>query len=168
VALESEKTRVILGVAFVIVLAYAALSARAGQWNAVSPWYDAVVTPGEVSAAQWVDANVPHWQLFAADLFSCEMITAVARQHCSIGGAWELADRANDRYWSNQNIFTTNSSREAWDEAKKYAIDYVLVTDRNSFYAYGWKRPNSFVFEDVQYFKKIYDEGDSKVYEVVR
>jgi hypothetical protein len=167
VALEKETIRVVAGVVFVALLAYAALSAREAQWNAVAPWYDAVVTRGEVRAAQWADANLPHWRLFAADLFSCEMITAVARQHCSIGGAWELADNPNDRYWVNQDMFTTNSSKQAWDDAKKYRVEFVLVTDRNSFYAYGWKQPNEQNFEDAQYFKKIYDEGDTKIYEVV-
>ncbi|MEM0475586.1 MAG: hypothetical protein QW343_02210 [Candidatus Norongarragalinales archaeon] len=164
--MEKEKIRVIVAAAFVALLAYAALSAREQQWNAVAPWYDAVVTPDEVRAAQWVDAALPHWRLFAADLFSCEMLTAVARQHCSIGGAWELADRANDRYWSNQLVFTTNSSREGWSEAKKWGIEFVLVADRNSFYAYGWKRPNAQNFEDAKFFKKIYDKGDTKIYEV--
>ena len=165
--LETEKIRFAVGIAFVLVLAYYAFSVRETHWNTVTAWYDAVVTRDEVRAAQWVDANVPHWRLFAADLFSCEMITTVARQHCTIGGAWELADRANDRYWSNQMMFTANSSLDAWKEAEKWSVDYVLVADRNSFYAYGWKRPNSAVFDDAQYFKKIYDEGDSKVYEVV-
>jgi len=81
------------------------------------------------------------------------MITAVAREYCSIGGAWELADRPNDRYWSNQILFTANSSSAAWDEAKKWNIEYVLVADRNSFYAYGWKRPALGNFEDAKYFR---------------
>ncbi len=164
--MEKEQVRVIACIAFVALLAYAALSSREQQWNLVAPWYDAVVTPGEVRAAQWVDASIPHWKLFAADLFSCEMLTAVAREHCSIGGAWELADQPNDRYWSNQIIFTTNSSVEAWDNARKYAIGFILVADRNSFYAYGWKKPQTIQFQDARYFKKIYDEGDTVIYEV--
>ncbi len=167
VALEKQEIRLIVGVVFVAALAYAAFSAREAQWNVVAPWYGTVVTQDEVTAAQWVDENIPHWQHFSADLFSCEMITAVARQYCSIGGAWELADRANDRYWTNQDMFTTNSSKQAWDDAKKYGVDYVLFANRNSFYAYGWKMPETAKFDDAQYFKKIYENGDSKIYEVV-
>jgi hypothetical protein len=165
--LEKEKLRLALGAAFVLALAFAAFSLLEAQWNAVAPWYGEVVTSGEVAAAEWVDETLPHWRLFAADLFSCEMLTAVARQHCSIGGAWELADEPNDRYWSNQILFTTNSSKEAWDNARKYGVEYVLVTRRNSFYAYGWKYPEEEKFGDAQYFREIYAEGDTKIYEVV-
>lgn len=159
--------RLVAGAVFVALFAYAALGARSAQWNAVSPWYDAVVTKGEVQAAQWMDENVPHWSLVAADLFSCEMITAVGRQHCSIGGAWELADNPNDRYWTNQDMFTTNSSKQAWDDARKYGVQYVLMTDRNSFYAYGWKKPVIETFQNAQFFKKVFENEDTTIYEVV-
>jgi hypothetical protein len=166
--LETEKIRFALGAAFVLVLAYAALSARASVWGDVSPWYDAVVTRDEVRAAEWVDDSLPHWQVFGADLFSCEMITGVARQHCAIGGAWELSDRVNERYQANQEVFVTNSSQTAWEKAIEFGTRYILVADRNSFYAYGWKRPNIEKFDDAAFFKKIYEYGDTKIYEVLK
>lgn len=163
-----ENGRVIaVSIAFAIVIYLASSQyAYAFVTGQLAPWYGPMVTPDEVAAAQWVDANVPHWKLFSADLFACEMITAVARQYCSVGGAWELADHSTERFSDNEKAFTTSSAKEAWDLSRKYGIGYVLVTQRQSFYGYGYKAPNATKFDDPQYFKLIHSAGTARVYEV--
>lgn len=134
--------------------------------NALSGWYDPVVTPGEINAAGWAYDNLPHQSQFAGDMFACEMLTAVAFQVCSIGGAWELADNANQRYSDNEKAFITESPTEAHDLLAKYNITYVFVSDRQGFYAYGWKQPSIDKFDQTALFEKIYNNESTKIYRV--
>ncbi len=134
--------------------------------GSLGPWYDAVVTSTEVDAAIWADKNVAQKELFAADLFACEMLTAVSRKVCSIGGAWELADRPNERFQDNEKAFMSNSSKEAFSLLAKYGIKYVFASGRNAFYAYGWKYPELEKFEDSDLFEKIYDQKGVKIWRV--
>ncbi|MFA6049145.1 MAG: hypothetical protein WC792_04370 [Candidatus Micrarchaeia archaeon] len=136
--------------------------------NSLGPWYDAVVTREEVDAAIWADENVAQKDLFAADLFACEMLTAVSRKICSIGGAWELADRPNERFQDNEKAFMTNSSGEAFALLSKYGIKYVFASNRQAFYAYGWKQPDLGKFSDKKFFEKIYDKAGVKIWRVKR
>lgn len=128
------------------------------------PWYDPVIRPSEVQAMKWVDANLASKQQFAADLFACESITALSRQICSIGGAWELADHPNERYSATEKAFTTESADEAYAELTKYGVQYVLVAERSSFYAYGWKEPKLDKFMNSTRFKTIYADDENKTY----
>jgi len=136
--------------------------------GSLAGWYDPVVTTSEVKAAEWAYANVPHQSHFAGDMFACEMLTAVAFQICSIGGAWELADNANQRYSDNERAFLTNSSVEAHQLLAKYNITYVFVSTRldsnKNFYAYGWKQPVIEKFEAPALFGKVYDVDGTKIF----
>lgn len=130
----------------------------------LSGWYDPVVTTGEIHAAEWAYNNLPHQSQFAGDMFACEMLTAVAFQICSVGGAWELADNANQRYSDNERAFLTNSSAEAHRLLAKYNITYVFVSGRQGFYAYGWKSASNEKFDSPELFGKIYDSEGAKIY----
>ncbi len=134
--------------------------------NTLGPWYDAVVWPEEVDAAIWADKNLPRKELFAADLFACEMLAAVARKTCSIGGAWELADRPNERFQDNEKAFLSNFSKEKYTLLTKYGIKYVFASNRQAFYAYGWKYPELEKFGNELFFEKIYDEKGVKIWKV--
>ncbi len=96
------------------------------------------------------------------------MLTAVARKTCSIGGAWELADRPNERFQDNERAFITNSSQEANALFSKYGIRYVFASGRNAFYAYGWKYPELGKFGDKNYFEKIYGKNGAEIWRVKR
>jgi len=163
------ERRTLISVAFLLACIYASAAYSFPQMkNALSGWYDPVVTTGEINAAEWAYDNVPHQSLFAGDMFACEMLTAVAFQICSIGGAWELADNANQRYSDNERVFLTNSSAEAHDLLAKYNIRYVFASDRQdynkNFYAYGWKQPLLEKFDEPALFGKIYDSEGTKIY----
>jgi hypothetical protein len=134
--------------------------------GALSGWYDPVVTPGEVAAAQWAYDNLPHQSQFAGDMFACEMVTAVGFQICSIGGAWELADDPNQRYSDNERAFMTDSSAEAYGLLKKLNVSYVVADERQGFYAYGWKQANLTKFNDGILFEKIYSQNATYIYKV--
>lgn len=164
-----EKFRLIAAaVLFAGVLAVASQAyAYKNMENELAPWYGPMISQDEIAAAMWADENLAHWQLFSADLFACEMLTAVARQYCSVGGAWELADNANQRFADNEKVFTTPSALEAWQLSKKYGVKYVLVEARQSFYGYGYKLPNAGKFSDTKYFRLIHRVGRASVYEVV-
>ncbi|MBI3587812.1 hypothetical protein HY995_00695 [Candidatus Micrarchaeota archaeon] len=153
--------------AFIVLLAIAAYWLGRDSAGSLSPWYSPVVEPGEVSAALWVDANVESRQVFSGDLFNCEMLTAVSRQYCSVGGAWELADRPNERFSKNERMFLTNSSSQAWQLARDYGVQFVFTSGRQGFYAYGWKPPENGKFGDVNYFRKVYDRSGTEIYRVL-
>ena len=165
------ERRTIVSVTFLLACAYFAATYSFPQMkNALSGWYDPVVTTSEVNAAKWAYDNVPHQSLFAGDMFACEMLTAVSFQVCSIGGAWELADNPNQRYSDNERVFLTNSSQEAHELLAKYNITYVFVSGREqpdkNFYAYGWKQPLMEKFDSPALFEKIYDVQGTKIYRV--
>lgn len=159
--------KIILDVIFLLAAGFVAWQYVAPSMKGtLSSWYDPVVTPGEVEAAKWSYDNLQHQRLFAADLFACEMLTAVAFQVCSVGGAWELADNPNQRFLDNQQFFLTNSSQEAYGLVTKYGIDYAFVADRSGFYAYGWKQPALEKFSDSDYFEKIYGKDGVNIFKV--
>ncbi|GEM_PF-1374774 len=158
----------ILSIVFVLALAASAWFMYPVMRSAIQPWNNPTVLPEEVRAAEWVDRNVPKLSHFSSDLFACEMLTAVARQVCSVGGAWELADRPNQRYAANEKVFLTNSSDEAHRLLLEYKSTYVLVADRTSFYAYGWKQPELEKFKDSRFFKLLHQDRRAFVYKVVQ
>ena len=159
------ERKTLITIAFLLVCTYVSAAYTFPQMkNALSGWYDPVVTTGEINAAEWAYDNVPHQAQFAGDMFACEMLTAVAFQICSIGGAWELADNANQRYMDNEKVFLTESATEAHELLAKNNITYVFVSDRQGFYAYGWKSPSMEKFENNTVFEKIYDNESTKIY----
>jgi hypothetical protein len=161
------ERRTLITVAFLVACAYLSANYVYPQMQAaLSGWYDPVVTSSEIRAAEWAYDNVPHQSQFAGDMFACEMLTAVAFQICSIGGAWELADNPNQRYMDNERVFLTDSATEAHDLLAKYNITYVFVDSRQGFYAYGWKQPSVEKFDSPDLFGKIYDNESTKIYVV--
>ena len=166
---ELEKdyaTKVIAPAVFVAIVLAAAWLAFAGAKGTLGPWYDPVVTKEEVDAAIWVDKNIPAKSLFAADLFACEMLVSAGNQVCTIGGAWELADNANTRFYENEQAFMSNSSQQAHTLFAKYRVQYVFVHPRTSFYAYGWKKGNITKFSDAKYFERVYADRGTEIYRV--
>lgn len=134
--------------------------------GSLAPWYGPVVAEDEVQLALWVDGNLPHGTLFAADLFACEMLTATARVVCSVGGAWELADRANQRFFDNEKAFIAESPREAWDIFREYGVKYAFTSSRKGFYGYGYKDAPLEKFADGNYFEFVRAVGSARVYRV--
>ncbi len=165
------ERRTLISAAFLLACAYLSATYTYPQMRAALPgWYDPVVTASEIRAAEWAYDNVPHQSHFAGDMFACEMLTAVAFQICSIGGAWELADNPNQRYMDNERAFLTDSATEAHDLLAKYNITYVFVSTRQepnkNFYAYGWKQPLIEKFDTPGLFEKIYDNESTEIYVV--
>ena len=132
----------------------------------LSGWDSPTITPAELAAAKWANDYLPQQSLFACDLFACEMITAVGYKIGSVGGAWELSDRPNERYMDNERSFITESAEEAHRLMARWKIQYVIVADRQGFYAYGWKRPAIAKFFDSAYFEKVYDKGGAHIFRV--
>lgn len=164
---ERNKITSLLPIIFFILLATAAFAYTLPTMrNTLTPWYGAVVTREEVDAALWADANLPRKSFFAADLFACEMLVSAGGMVCSIGGAWELADRANQRFYDNERAFLSKDAREARDLFAQYGVQYVFVHPRTGFYAYGWKQPEMKKFEDARYFTPVYDLNNAKIYSV--
>lgn len=162
-----EKIEVAKGIVFTALLALVvAAYAFPLMQSALAGWYDPMVSPQEIEAMLWVDKNIPHGSLFAADLFACESLTMAARMVCSIGGAWELADRPNERFWDTERIFNSSSGEEAWRLLRKWGIQYVFVYYRISYYGFGYKYPSLSQFEESKYFTSIYSRDGVKIYKV--
>ncbi len=160
------------GVAFsaavfvLVVVAYGSLASFNSMKSTLAPWYGPVVTEDEVTLAQWADVNIPHNTLFAADLFGCEMLTATARAICTVGGAWELADNPNQRFYDNERSFLANSSEESWQLFRQYNVTYVMTAPRTMFYGYGYKQPDNAKFSDTKYFTLVKSIGVANLYAV--
>lgn len=162
------ERKTLITLVFLAACAYAC-----SQWvysfaiNGTSGWFDPVVTQGELETAKWAYANVPHQSVFACDMFACETLTATSFQIGAIGGAWELADRANERYMDNEKSFLSNSSVEAYNLMKKWNITYVFANTRSGFYAYGWKDANLNKFaESPEMFEKIYENQSTYIFKL--
>lgn len=158
------EVKQLINTAFFVILIALLIYSYKEVSNTIFPWYEPVVSKGEVQAMKWIDLNIKPKSQFAADLFACESLTALSRQTCSIGGAWELADNPNQRYSATQDIFLTSSADEAIQKIKQYGIEYVLTAERQSFYAYGWKTPNNTKFLEPGKFRPIYSDDENKVY----
>lgn len=150
-----------------VIVFYGATTGFQTMRGTLAPWYDPVVSNDEVLLALWADENVAHETLFAGDLFACEMITATARGICTVGGAWELADNANKRFFENEKAFTANSSKEAHEIFVKYKAEYAVAHPRQAFYGYGYKQPRNNNFEDKKYFALAKQIGEAKLYKVI-
>jgi len=164
------EEKIALAATAIVLMAIAFYGATTGfdvMSNTLAPWYDPVVKLDEVALAEWSNENIPHNTLFAGDLFACEMLTATARAICTVGGAWELADNANTRFFENEKAFTANSSKESWEIFKKYRATYVLVHPRQAFYGYGYKQPHNENFEEKKYFELVKQIGQAKLYQVL-
>lgn len=162
-----EKIRVALAIVALVAICGLAVANYSSVRSHLTPWYDPVVTRDEVQMALWADENLLPRTLYAADLFACEMLTATARGVCTIGGAWELADNANQRFAENEKAFLANSPEEAWNIFSKYGVQYVLTAPRTGFYAYGYKTASLEKFGDGRYFQLVHQEGQAKLYRVL-
>lgn len=162
-----EKIRLVVATLALVGIAALGVANYPTVRSQLSPWYDPIVSRDEVAVALWADANLPPRALYAADLFACEMLTATARAICAVGGAWELADNANQRFSENERAFLSNSSEEAWQVFRKYEARYVLTSPRTAFYAYGYKPPSNQKFGDARYFQLVHQAGEAKLYKVV-
>ncbi|MFA6329505.1 MAG: hypothetical protein WCX64_02355 [Candidatus Micrarchaeia archaeon] len=161
------ERRTLVSIVFLAACIYLAAAYTFPQMKgSLSGWYDPVVTTGEINAAEWAYDNLPHQSHFAGDMFACEMLTAVAFQICSMGGAWELADNPNQRYSDNERTYLTDSATEAHGLLAKYNITYVFASSRQGFYAYGWKDAKNEKFDTPALFEKIYDADGAKIYKV--
>lgn len=162
-----EKIRLAFATLALAAICAGALANYSSVRSQLSPWYEPIVTRDEVQLALWADENLPAGTLYAADLFACEMLTATARGICTIGGAWELADNANQRFADDEKAFLSNSSKEAWEIFRKYEARYVLTSPRTAFYAYGYKPPSNEKFGDAKYFSLVHQIGQAKLYKVI-
>ena len=163
------EAKEILNASLVVVLFFGILQyGYPSMRNHLGPWNNPTVLIEESESAEWAYANLPKNASFAADLFACEMITAVAVRVCSIGGAWELADRPNERYLATERAFLTNSSQEAHRIFQEYNVTHVLFGKRTGFYAYGWKEPELSKFSDRTYFEPVFSKGKAQILRVVQ
>ncbi|MFH1056669.1 MAG: hypothetical protein V1717_02635 [Candidatus Micrarchaeota archaeon] len=147
-----------------IVAFFALKDFNAAQYQA-EPWMNPVITKNEVSALKWVEANTPERTVFASDIFGGEVLMSILREGTE-GGDWAIVpDVVQKMHDFQYSFYGANESETAWNTAKKYNASYAWVPDRAVFAGFEWKSPNYSIFEDSEYFEKVFDNGH-KIYRV--
>ncbi len=130
-------------------------------------WYSRVVTPGEMEATGWINANTNESDKFVADIFGAELIMGMTTRVSTIGGDWANAPDPI-KYMSDTNtIYTTNDAGVAHRLAREENCSYVFLPERQTFSGYEWVYGDHQKFEDEEYFKLVYENSDVKIYKVL-
>ncbi len=132
------------------------------------PWLDPVVTQGELESTTWIKANTLPTDHFQADIFGGELIMGMTTRIPIVGGDWANAPDPVANMQDSQQIYQTQAASEASMLCKQYNISYVFVPlNRQVFCGFGWIPIDATKFEDSNYFKLAYSNGDVRIYKVV-
>ncbi len=160
-----ELARIASVVAIFAVVAYYANQDLESALNQAKPWMNPVVSKNEVAALGWVKANTAERTIFASDIFGGELLMSVLREGTE-GGDWAIVPNVVQRMHDMQyDFYEAKSSKQAWEIAVKYNAEYAWVPDRALFPGFAWKGVNYAIFEDAQYFEKVFDNGH-RIYKV--
>jgi uncharacterized membrane protein len=130
-------------------------------------WYGRVVTPGELEATDWVNANLNKTDKFVADIFGAELIMGMTTRVSTVGGDWANAPDPVKVMSDTNRIYTTTDPWEAYKLAREDNCTYVWLPNRNTFSGYDWVYGEHQKFEDQQYFRLVYENDDVKIYKIL-
>lgn len=131
------------------------------------PWYNRVVTQGEMDATAWINANTKQTDKFVADIFGAELIMGMTTRVSTVGGDWANALDPVLSMSDTDKIYTTDSASEAHNLAVAENCQYVFLPDRQTFSGYTWVYGNHTKFDNTQYFKLVYENPGVKIYKVL-
>jgi len=138
------------------------------SYNITRSWLDPVVTGGEVTAARWMRDNIPERAIVNGGIFTGEMFMAVSGVRTSVGGDWFLINDSAEWMMDCEKIYTSVSSRDAYERAVKRNISYIFVSppERKIHCGYGWKAIKREKFRDKRFFRLVYDRDGVEIYRV--
>lgn len=136
------------------------------KYNA-DPWYDRVVTPGEMESTGWIIDNTNTSDRFVADIFGAELIMGMTARSSTTGGDWANAPNPVKLMGDTNLIYNTEDAQVAHDKAVEDNASYVFLPNRNTFSGYEWTYGNHTKFDDQRYFSLLYQNPDVTIYRVL-
>ena len=131
------------------------------------PWYDRVVTAGEMQSTGWILDNTNKSDKFVADIFGAEMIMGMTTRVSTTGGDWANAPDPIKMMSDTNQIYVSDNATEAHDLAIGENATYVYAPNRYTFSGYGWEAVSKDKFNDTQYFLLMYQNPDVSIYKVL-
>lgn len=160
---KSWKDILIIAILFILVIA-----GMVQVKKQVDPWLTPVITEGELEVTIWINENTSPDDRFVADIFGGELIMGMTTRIPIVGGDWANAPNAAQNMLDAQTIYTTMSSKEAYDLCKEHNCTYVFVPLSRQIHAgYGWKDVEVTKFSDTNYFELAYENRDVRIYRVI-
>ncbi len=132
------------------------------------PWYDRVVTAGEMQSTSWILNNTNKSDKFVTDIFGAEMIMGMTTRVSTTGGDWANAPDPVKMMSDTNEIYVTDNSSTAHDLAEGQHADYVFSPTRYTFSGFGWVAVNQTKFGDQQYFQLEYQNPSVSIYKVLQ
>lgn len=132
------------------------------------PWYDRVVTAGEMQSTGWILNNTNESDKFVADIFGAEMIMGMTTRVSTTGGDWANAPDPVKMMSDTNQVYVTDNATLAHDVAVEEHADYVFSPNRYTFSGYGWEAVNQTKFGDPQYFQLEYQNPSVSIYKVLQ
>ena len=131
------------------------------------PWYQRVVTPGEMEATTWINAFTNKTDKFVADIFGAELIMGITTRVSTVGGDWANAPDPVKVMSDTNRIYTTSDAGEAYRLAREDHCSYIFLPERDTFSGYEWVYGDRQKFDDPQFFRLVYENPGVKIYKVL-
>lgn len=164
---SSTKAGIVAAIAFILVLCWFGLADAQKAVSTATPWINPIVSPGEIEAIKWIGNNTPPGTTVMYDIFGGETMMALALRTPPVGGDWTTSPDAVQRMGEVTQFYKTNSSSEASSIAVRLNASFVIVPSRQLHCGFNWLQPVKEKFEDQTYFKKVFENGDTKIYAVL-
>ncbi|MFH0970962.1 MAG: hypothetical protein V1835_00185 [Candidatus Micrarchaeota archaeon] len=138
---------------------------KKATWQA-DAWMSPVITPEEEKSMDWVRRNTPERETFVTDIFGGEHMMGETLREGTEGGDWAIVPEVVQRMSDVNEFFKTNDAKKAYDLARKYRANYVLIPNRQVFAGFEWMYPEKTKLQDVAYFERVYKDGDMEIYKL--
>ncbi|MFH1750529.1 MAG: hypothetical protein ABH863_02525 [Candidatus Micrarchaeota archaeon] len=135
------------------------------KWQA-DAWMNPVVTQEEEKSMEWVRLNTAERETFVTDIFGGEHMMGESLREGTEGGDWAIIPNVVTRMSDVNEFFKTDDSQKAYDIAKRYGANYVMIPNRQIFAGFEWMWPERTKLQNTQYFELAYKDGEFEYYRV--
>jgi len=147
-----------------------------GKWQA-DAWMNPVITQEEEKSMEWVRANTPERETFVTDIFGGEHLMGESLREGTEGGDWAIIPNVVARMGDVNEFYKTSDSQKAYEIARRYNANYVMIPNREVFAGFEWLFPPWTTREGVplydtqklkneQFFELAYKDGNFEYYKL--
>ncbi len=134
-------------------------------WQA-DAWMNPVITPEEEKAMDWVRDNTVERETFVTDIFGGEYLMGETLREGTEGGDWAVIPNVVTRMSDVNEFFKTPEPQKAYEIAKRYNANFVLIPNRQIFAGFEWLHPDRTKLQNPQYFERVYQDGEFEIYKL--
>lgn len=135
------------------------------KWQA-DAWMNPVITKEEELSMLWVRNNTSERETFVTDIFGGEHMMGETLREGTEGGDWAIIPNVVTRMSDINEFFKTSDARKAYEIAKNYRANYVMIPNRQVFAGFEWLWPEKSKLQDNQFFELVYKDGDFEYYKL--